>query len=268
MKKLAAIYNVWDGDELLPGSIRTIKDHIDIVIIVFQNVSNFGEEWHPLIREHNFYGGPPAWSEIRMLPSVKEIIFRLYEPDLKMGGAWNERHKRNIGIDIARQLECTHFLHVDCDEYYEDFGKLKQEYIYSGCSGSVCPIYTYFKKPTWRLEQLDGYFVPFIHAMKPDSKAGLSSYPFYVDPTRGINENDVKQLSMPMHHFSWVRKNIERKARNSSAGQHGNKLKGLLDDYNNLNIHDDPTGYIIKDMGSQRLITVPDTFGLNAIFFP
>jgi len=46
--KLAAIYNVWDGVELLHGSIECIKDHVNQIIIVWQNVSNIGEIYDPM----------------------------------------------------------------------------------------------------------------------------------------------------------------------------------------------------------------------------
>ena len=46
--KLAAIYNVWDGEEHLLGSMKCLTGHIDLFIIVFQRVSNFGEPFDPL----------------------------------------------------------------------------------------------------------------------------------------------------------------------------------------------------------------------------
>ncbi len=46
--KLAAIYNVWDGVELLKHSIASIKQDVDLIIIVYQDISNFGEEFNPL----------------------------------------------------------------------------------------------------------------------------------------------------------------------------------------------------------------------------
>jgi len=45
---LAAIYNVWDGIELLRGSMLQLKGHVDYFIIVYQTTSNFGEQYNPL----------------------------------------------------------------------------------------------------------------------------------------------------------------------------------------------------------------------------
>jgi len=41
--KLAAIYNVWDGLELLPHSLRSIRSQVDCIIVVWQGRSNWGE---------------------------------------------------------------------------------------------------------------------------------------------------------------------------------------------------------------------------------
>jgi len=57
--KLAAIYNLWDGEELLLGSMKCLKDHVDLFIIVWQEVSNFGEPHNPL-DNLNFAGFPIA----------------------------------------------------------------------------------------------------------------------------------------------------------------------------------------------------------------
>lgn len=238
--KLAAIYNVWDGSELLEGSINCLKNHVDLFIIIWQDVSNFGEYFNPL----------PD------IPIEDKIILRKYIPK-SVHGSRNEISKRQLGLDIAKQNGCTHFIHLDCDEYYEDFGKSKQAYIESGHKGSVCKMFTYFKEPTLRLENPDNYFVPFIHELRPDTLAGNKKYPFYCDPTRRINENDVIGLPFLMHHYSWIRKDAERKARNSSA--RNNILKSnLLKDYNG----DISEGYFLKDY-NQKLIRSENIFNIE-----
>lgn len=253
MNKLAAIYNVYDGLELLRGSIEFIKANVDVVIIVYQKESNFGEVNENILGEL-----------ADCVPNHVNCYLQEYFPIKIWGGTMNERAKRNIGIECALELDCTHFFHIDVDEYYEDFGAAKEVYIKSGAFGSVCPIYTYFKKPTYRLAELDSYYVPFIHKLHPGIKAGSSSYPYWVDPTRTINipEGETVQLlaDHPMHHYSWVRDDIERKARNSSAGQHGNKLQGLLADYYSPDLKE---GYVINDMGGQKIVEVPNLFNIK-----
>lgn len=242
MPKLAAIYNVWDGDEWLKHSIRTIN--ADVFIIVYQTNSNFGEHYNPLPN---------------ILEAVKNVSHILHEFIPIVGSGFsNEKEKRNIGIEIAKKNNCTHFLHLDCDELYENFEKAKNLYFDSGKDGSCCKIFTYFKKPTLRFETEDGYFVPFIHKLHDYTCSGVSNYPFYVDPTRRINTNDVELLDIHMHHMSWVRENIERKARNSSAKKNIERGTMLLD-YHNPCVG---PGFYVKD-AEKKLVEVPDLFNLS-----
>ncbi len=241
--KLACIISCWDGCELLRYSMESTSSKVDVYIIVFQNVSNYGEHYAPL-SDMNLTGF--------------DTRLRLYKPDLNLSGMQNEIRKRNIGIDMARELECTHFLFADVDELYQDFGAAIGQYEQSGCEGSVCKMYTYFKRPEWRLEHFDNYYVPFVHALRSDTVAGYKEYPFYVDPTRSVNTRDVALISEPMHHFSYVRKDIEMKCRNSSARDNIAKSQ-LLQDYN------DPRcgpGFHVKDF-RQSLIEVPNIFNIK-----
>ena len=242
--KLAAIYNVWDGVELLYGSMKCLKNEVDVFILVWQDVSNFGEAYNPM-------------DDFKIPDFGCEVLLVKYEP-VKHGGMHNETMKRNIGLQWAKQEGCTHFMHMDCDEYYQDFGALKQQFLASGAKGSVCKILTYFKKPTLRLEAADNYYVPFIHELHPDTVSGIQGYPYYTDPTRRINTNDVICMDAPMHHYSWVRKDIERKVRNSSAKVNIERSQLLQDYYSD----ETKAGYFLKDYG-QKLVEVDDLFGID-----
>lgn len=241
--KLAAIYNVWDGVELLYGSMKCLKDDVDVFILVWQDISNFGEHYNPI----NYFNIPDFGCEVLLVK---------YEPTGHFGTI-NEVLKRNLGLQYAKQEGCTHFLHMDCDEYYEDFGAMKQQFLASGAKGSVCKILTYFKKPTLRLEAHDNYYVPWIHELKTDTVAGVQGYPYYTDPTRRINTNDVICMDAPMHHYSWVRKDIERKARNSSAKANIERSQLLQDYYSD----ETKSGYFLKDYG-QKLMEVDNIFSI------
>jgi hypothetical protein len=243
--KLAAIYNVWDGVELLRGSMNCIKGHVELIIIVWQDVSNFGESYNPI-------------PDID-LSGFSRVILQKYTP-VPGNGMMNEKSKRNLGLDIARREGCTHFLHMDCDEYYEDFGKAKELFIESGKPGSVLKLMTYFKLPTLRFENPDNYFVPFIHELTEKTEAGARDYPFWTDPTRRINVSEVVELPVFMHHFSWVRLDIERKARNSSAKKNIEN-SFLMEDYRS----EVGTGSYIRDY-QQKLIEVEDIFRINQVF--
>lgn len=239
--KIAAIYHAWDGVELLNGSIDCIKDHVDLIIIVYQDVSNWGEYYNPLpdFKRHGL-----------------NYILVKYEPKIK-DGRINEIAKRNLGLKIAKENNCTHFLHLDCDEYYDNFEEAKRLYFASRAGGSVCRLYTYFKSAEWRFKYPDDYFVPFIHRLKKNTVAGYRHYNFNVDPTRKVNELNVVELPVFMHHYSWVRKDIERKCRNSTARER--ILKGNMLNYHKGNLRN---GLYIADYG-QQLIRVPNQFNIQ-----
>lgn len=243
--KLAAIYNVYDGVELLPFSINQIKNHVDKIIIVYQNKSNFGE----------FKNTDKELEAI--MPSLQigsKVWFKQYTPTFK-NGTVNERAKRNLGLQIAKDLNCTHFLFMDCDEVYDKFEENKNQFLNSGADGSVCRIITYFKKPTLRLTNYDNYYVPFIHKIYPDSVAGIK-YPYYCDPTRGVTCNHVVILDFAMHHFSWVRLDIEMKVRNSSANVN-QAVHDLLIQYKS----DVQNGTFLHHY-KQKLMFAPNLFGM------
>lgn len=241
--KLAAIYNVWDNVEMLKGSMECMKNDVQLFIIVYQTVSNFGEEYNPL--------------NDMDLNGFNHILVE-YKPE-HQAGQTNETAKRNLGLETAKSCECTHFLLVDCDEYYEDFSSAKKEYENLETDGSVCPILTYFKSPTWRFENLDNYYVPFIHKLFPYTIIGYNrNYPYYVDRTRMVDYNNVGMVNQPMHHFSWVRKDIEKKARNSSA-KYNIERSDLLKDYHNPEVK---PGFFVKDF-NQKLVEVDNVFKIK-----
>lgn len=248
--KLAAIYNSWDGIELLSGSIRCIKDHVDIIIVVWQKCSNWGEYYNPM---------PEIIAAFKDHPGVNKAFIE-YIPK-EWGGFPNEINKRNLGLEYARQEGCTHFLHMDVDEYYQFFEAAKVAYIRSGEAGSVCPIYTYINKPEYRCDRQDGYYVPFIHELHPDTVAGGSNYGWHVDPTRRINCKAIVKLSEPMHHFSYIRYNIERKVKNSSAR---NNIKNgtIMKSYHELSAISNAEGFYIPDW-DRKITIVPNIFDIK-----
>lgn len=246
IQKLAAIYNVFDGIELLKGSINCLLNDVDLFIIVFQDISNFGEE---KVCNHDL---TEALSNI----PIEKIELVKFTPT-QIAGQPNETIKRNLGIQSAKFNGCTHFIQMDADEYYEDFSKAKQMYIDSEAKGSVCKMMTYFKKPTFRFENPDNYYVPFIHQLNENTITGSRNYPFYCDRTRCVNEEKVIELPILMHHYSWVRKDIEMKIRNSSAKVNIERSQ-LLADYKNPELTE---GFFVKDF-NQKLLEVKNIFNI------
>ena len=274
--KLAAIYNIFDGEEHLPNSIACIAPHVDIIIVIYQQISNHGQH-------HNPY--PTIEALAKQYPHIQTYCYRPETGSfiLKVRGMapqpipttpmLHEIRKRQLGIDIANYIGCTHFLHLDTDELWPDFQQAKQAYIAAEATGhiygSVARMYTYFKQPNWRLQNPEGYYVPFIHLLGPKTVVGAGSYPYYTDPTRKVTHTHMQTqkenildltatTGIHMHHLSWVRNNIERKAQNSTAA--ANIARGtLLQHYHNPACG---PGYYLTDYEQTLILdnTIADMF--------
>jgi len=253
--RIAAIYNIWCGDELLSGSVDCIKEHVDLIIFVYQDVSNFGEKYSPL----------PTISKITLNCPTECLVIQ-YHP-AAFDGAVNETAKRNLGIKKAREAGCTHFVHLDCDEYWEDFKAAKEEFISSGCISSVAQMWTYFKRPNLRLANPEGYYVPFITELDSNTVVGRNAFPYYCDPTRKpfnpsepnkYTMDNVHLMSQKMHHFSYIRNDIFRKIRNSSARNNLQKST-IVTDYHSPDIGH---GFYVKFF-EQKLCVTKNIFGIT-----
>lgn len=236
-KMVAAIYNVFDGLELLPYSVSNIAPCVDGIIFVYQDVSNTGDKAN--VGEQVSF--------IASTTRTQTYTFK-YHPDLGKQPADNERMKREIGRTHAQKLGFTHFIDIDCDEFYhrDEFNRLKTKIINEGHNGAVIRSKVYFAKPTLTIGT-DVTLVPFIH--KIDCYHVMNrNYPFAwtamdgvpITPKKQIRIDPTRQLSftsgiiwdeMFMHHYSWVRKDYTSKIKNSSASaniKRSNVLNDLL----------------------------------------
>lgn len=211
--KLCAIYNVWGDWDLLLHSVENISPHVDGIIVIASSMSNYGEESKI----------PSSWWR------VMDINLFIREP-IGNNPLQSETDKRNFGLDTAKELGYTHFITMDADEFYhpEDIERGKQMFHEEpNLKGIVVSSQVYFKSPTLTIG-LDTTRVPFIHKITPELQHEFNrKYPFAwdgirdirIDPTRSLNINDgVKFVpEIVMHHYSYVRKDYEKKIRNSTA---------------------------------------------------
>lgn len=215
--RLAAIYNIWNDWDLLEHSLRNIRPLVDGVFIIASITSNHGET--SLIR---------FWDDVYVR-----------EPQQRDPRA-SETDKRNYGLRLARINGYTHFLTMDADEFYEPepFLHEKQKFIDNpDLAGLVCQCQTYFKSPQLTIG-LDTTLVPFIHKLTPTIKHEFNkNYPYAwidgqirIDPTRSLNiTSGVERTDLIMHHYSWVRKDYQKKIRNSTARRNLEKSTILND---------------------------------------
>ena len=252
--KLIAIYNVWDSEELLEGSIRQIREHVDFVYVVYQVTSNAGE-----------YNESGREEVLRLAKAGLVDEYKLFTPNASKP-MHSETRKRQIGINYAREKGFTHFLHMDCDEYYDSkqFAQAKAYIDYESIDGSVCKIQTYYKRPTLKFSGLDDYYVPFIHKIAIGTRCGLKHadpYPFYADPTRRIHPHrnviELQEGRIIMHHFSYIRKDIEKKLQNSTARINFD-IPEILRQYENAE-----AGTVVAHYNNMRLVETENRFNIN-----
>lgn len=212
--KLGVSYNLFDGEELLPAAIRSIRKEVDFVTVVYQDVSNFGERHATGLRD--------MLSELKREGLVDSIV--PYEPDLTRKPFVNEHRKRVIGVEESRRHGCTHHLDLDVDEFYraDEFARAR-DFIYANgiCNSAVHFLY-YINSPRWRLEDCR-YYVPFIFRIPRHVPSGCGEYfPCVVDLTRVLRSDGrfyvFRRDEIAMHHMSTIRRNMDRKYRNSSFG--------------------------------------------------
>lgn len=222
--KLGASYNLFDGEELLEASIKSIRSQADYINVVYQDISNYGNKSETNLK--------PFLEGLMNKGLIDEIY--LYKPNLEKNRAHkNKKDKRNIGLKLAKKRGCTHFLSMDVDEFYDSkqFAHAK-EFIKVNCiKSSAVSIIEYIKKPTWQI--MNGYsfspddnefytfYVPFIMKIKwHKQRHGKGFFPCFTDPTRILNGKDKFYLfpkhDIAMHHMSSIRKNLSKKYLNSS----------------------------------------------------
>ncbi|MDX2000953.1 MAG: hypothetical protein SFW35_00845 [Chitinophagales bacterium] len=252
--KLAAIYNTFDGEELLEGSLKQIYPHCDEVIIVWQERSNIGQD-HPLLSAF-LLGLQSRYPKVCLLK---------YYPDLTLAAAYNELRKRTWGVERAKQLQCSHYLFIDNDEYYEPeaFALAKNRIAQQCFDATACRLYTYYHSPIYRLSPLENYWVPFICKIKEGQRFG-QGFPVYADPTRGTlpvaHFYAFTEEELVMHHFSYVRKDIRAKLENSSARVNFKNLNDLVRRFESWKLGDEPINF----RGFEIVETqTPETFGFS-----
>lgn len=219
--RLCAVYSIWNDWDWLKISYERIRPLVNGVIVVYSEKSNYGEvspvqyPWDMNKEPYSFL----HYADDELHICQREPVFHQ--------ALHSETDKRNFGLQQARELGYTHFVMLDADELYlpEEFNAAKKLFEDPDLQGLVCRSQVYFGSPKLTIG-LDTTLVPFIHKITPTLKHEFNrNYPFAwegksirIDPTRSLNINSgVKMCDVTMHHYSWVRKDYEKKIRNSTA---------------------------------------------------
>jgi len=253
--KLSACYSAFNACELLKGSIEQIYNHVDVIIISAQSVSNTGNK----ILEKDF----EYITDVYAMDKVHIIEFK---PDLKLNPKVNERAKLQQRIDYAKKLGCTHYFGAATDHFYKEheFIYAKNKCIEMDVDVTLTNMFTYFKEPTYQLKPIEDYLCPFICKIYPNTKVVSSNnYKVVVDPSVRIEPADsfyvFKQHEIMLHHYSMVRESIGSKFNNAAAAQNWkHKIPKFIEEYNNAKVGD-----LITYFKGRKLIEVPNYFNIN-----
>lgn len=229
--KLGASYNVFDGEELLEGSLKQIKNCVDYISVVYQQKSNYGDFCTKTLLE--------TLNNLKEKGLIDDLVE--YIPSVTYGPHYNELEKRNIGLEYSKKNNCTHHISMDTDEYYltEEFIRLKEKIIEGDYDSSYCQMKTYYKSWEYVITPPEEYFVPLIYKIKVNTNYQLGCQsPVLVDPTRRManiqNPLILKRDDLEMHHGSYIRNDIRKKLINSSAlVNFSNEVDKLITHYQN-----------------------------------
>lgn len=230
--KLGVSYNVFDGEELLESSINQIRSEVDYISVVYQSISNYGNECSdkliPTLKElkksglvdelFHYQPNLNKVDEIEATTNNDKLYFSFIAPP-----PVNEIIKRNIGLDLSKKHNCTHHMSIDSDEFYikDQFRYLKQDMIENDYDSSICEIETYYKQSDYKIEPKDRTHVSLIYKIRNNVNfISNFTFPALVDPTRRMDPGKYKIYSpdeIQMHHMSYLRKDIRRKVMNSSS---------------------------------------------------
>jgi hypothetical protein len=250
--KLGVSYNVFDGEELLECSIRSVRENVDYVSVVYQTVSNYG-----LACTDDLVDTLIRLRTNGLIDELHEYTPQILSRD-KNNASYNEVEKRDTGLSISRRNNCTHHMSMDCDEFYvpEQFIYMKKVIAENGYESAACPYQNYYKDSIYVLNDSNtDEYVSTIYKINDDTKYVYRSKesPVRIDPTRKTNNKKYKifnRSEIQMHHMTLVRRDLRRKFMNSSYRKHGfggkdsiiarihrkhgfGKIDAIIDYYNN-----------------------------------
>lgn len=221
--KLGVSYIVFDGTELLEHSINTIRDHVDYIQVITQDMSWFGD--YVPKDSYKILHSLKDRKIIDELTNFKAFIpLKSYNQHAILQSKEYERSKRQLGLTTCFKNKCTHFLCMDVDEFYVEnqFIEAKKYIIENNIDLSAVDLINYVNIPTLH-RGYSPYSVPFICKINSNSKMGRHFFT-KCDPTRGIinlGKSKTHHFSrgiITMHHMENVRKDLMLKYKSTTRG--------------------------------------------------
>lgn len=252
--KLIICYTVFNGLELLEKSIKSIYDHVDVVLIGYQTTSNKFNVDESVADFVSYIA--------KKYPKVKLYY---YKPNKLLQTKEQERVKHTELLREAKKLGATHYILSACDHFYTkehvEYGKQLTKDL--DFDVSLTMMRTYYKHPTWQMSPMETYYMPFICKMYPSTKYIKGKYPVKVDPSVIVNTSKNLFIFQPasciLHHYSMIREDIENKFMNAAASVRWSegKISKFIYEYQNAKLGDE-----ISYFQGRKIIEVPNLFNI------
>jgi len=226
MAKFGVTYSAYDGLELLEPSLRSIRDHVDYINVIFQEKSYFGRKASE--RDREFLSECSHLYDKRITHQPERFSDSYSEQAINHAKSIETR-KREIGFEDAIENGVTHWMTMDVDEFYrgDELEWAKNRILDQDLAKTACKITYYKRLPIFRsdwLEERGRFHVPFFHKVTEKSIIGKSSDTFKADPTRVLHTPEFKdhdavvfsEDKITMHHMKTVRMDLESKFKNTS----------------------------------------------------
>lgn len=183
--KLGATYSIFNGEEILPFSLKSIRKNVDYINVVYQKVSWTGKEC-----DSNLVLTLEKLKEDGLIDNIIEYKMPININKSKIAKLVIK--KKMLGIKDLQKNNCTHCMILDADELYnpKQLESAKEFVIINGITHSACNLYDYKYYPEIRCRDAAFYSVPFIFKLRLYS--GLSAkhnMPCKVDDLRTFKYN-------------------------------------------------------------------------------
>lgn len=259
--RLSASINFFNGEELLRQAVLNIRPHVDHLSIVYQEKSNWGES---------------------MSLDAKTVLSQLiednliddafcYVPNYEISPTENEFKKREIGLDLARKAQASHFLLMDADEFYipQEIENAKVIIEEKNIAYSGIRSYFYLHRSIFRSKIPDTTNICFIVKIDSDLVFHLNgSFPVDgVDPTRRITNSSGRfhffyEFEISMQHMAFVRKSFDSELKNTSSATNQDFIAQARNALQNWHY---PCVLNFPNKPMYQIIKTADIFNLSAI---
>lgn len=229
--RLGVAYSLFDGLELLEQSIRSISSEVDFVVVVFHNqgisgLSSPGTLISTLQRlcklgliDELVPYTPRTFSaaDKKRTVSVRATSADLgrFKPEQLQDQFMNEVSKREIGRQRCMAHGCTHFMPLNCDEFYtsDQLQQAKRKMVAEDLDGLLCKTRVYFKSPSCELlPQDDRTHVPLMYKVAEWMPFKIA-VPYFgyknIDPCRTLENlrrlGEAGRAEVTAHHLAFVR---------------------------------------------------------------